>query len=171
MSNGLDALQQRQRRGRPQPPASRHPRPPAAPADETSPSVEPASSNLSGQSLPVPAASDVETRDRPPEPETEPTPQLTSRAQPRARRPVGGSSHDRPMTTPNEPTANLGVRVRNSIDDRLEELIFRLRRAGVRSSKAEIVEMLIWELPAEPDDDFRKRLARFRDHAPRELEA
>lgn len=72
---------------------------------------------------------------------------------------------------PNEPAANLAVRVRRSVDDRLAELLFNLRRTGVRSSKAELVEMLLWELPAEPTEEFRGRLATFRERAPRDVPA
>lgn len=72
---------------------------------------------------------------------------------------------------PNERAANLAVRVRQSVDERLVELLFNLRRAGVRSSKAELVEMLVWELPAEPTEEFRGRLAAFRERAPRDTPA
>jgi len=37
----------------------------------------------------------------------------------------------------------------------------------VRSSKVELIEMLLWELPDVPDDDLRARLASFRTAAPR----
>jgi hypothetical protein len=77
---------------------------------------------------------------------------------------------ERPATTPDEPYANLAVRVRRSLDDRLDDLTFDLRRQGVRSSKAEIIELLLWELPPDPDDSFRARLARFREHAPRDVQ-
>jgi hypothetical protein len=75
---------------------------------------------------------------------------------------------ERPQTTPDEPIRNLAVRIRLSIDSRLDELLHELRRAGVRSSKTEIVEMLVWELPANPKGEFRKRLSAFREKAPRE---
>jgi hypothetical protein len=71
---------------------------------------------------------------------------------------------------PDEPYANLAVRVRRSLDDRLAALTFGLRRQGVRSSKAEIIELLLWELPPEAGDAFRARLAAFREHAPREVQ-
>ncbi len=65
-----------------------------------------------------------------------------------------------------EPTANLAVRVRRSLDDRLFDVLAGLRRTGVRSSKAELVEMLLWELPGEADK-LAARLAAFRERAPR----
>lgn len=75
---------------------------------------------------------------------------------------------DRPQTQPNEPLANLQVRVRRSLDGRLADLIHALRSGGVRTSKVELVELLLWELPAEPSPELRRRLADFRQHAPRE---
>lgn len=76
----------------------------------------------------------------------------------------------RPATTPHEPYANLAVRVRRSLDARLDDLAIDLRRQGVRSSRAEIIELLLWELPPAPDASFRARLAQFREHAPREVQ-
>ena len=70
---------------------------------------------------------------------------------------------------PDEPAINLPVRVRRSLDDRLTDVVYQLRREGVRSTKAEVAEMLLYELPATVDEAFRKRLADFRTHAPREV--
>jgi hypothetical protein len=42
----------------------------------------------------------------------------------------------------------------------------RLQRS-IRTSKTELVEMLLWELPDEPDDDLVERLKRYRLAAPR----
>jgi hypothetical protein len=64
------------------------------------------------------------------------------------------------------PPANLAIRVRKPLDDRLAELIHALRRDGVRTSKVELVEMLLWELPDDPVA-ARERLRRFRGYAPR----
>lgn len=61
----------------------------------------------------------------------------------------------------------LGVRVRDIFDERLDEIVHQLRRSGVRSSKAELVELLLFELPSQPDDLLRTRLAAFRREAPR----
>jgi hypothetical protein len=76
----------------------------------------------------------------------------------------------RPATSPDEPYANLAVRVRRSLDERLDDLAIDLRRDGVRTSKAELIELLLWELPPDPDHSFRARLARFREHAPRDVQ-
>jgi hypothetical protein len=51
---------------------------------------------------------------------------------------------------------------------RVMHLVHELRRQHmIRSNKTELVEMLLWELPEEPDDDLAKRLQRYRLAAPR----
>ena len=68
---------------------------------------------------------------------------------------------------PTWPPVNLAIRVRRPLDDRLADIIHGLRGQGVRTSKVELIEMLLWELP---DDDLpavRERLRQFRDWAPR----
>jgi hypothetical protein len=95
-------------------------------------------------------------------------PTAASSPHPRPRRPTqpaSGRSH--PKTAPDEPSANLAIRVRRSLDDHLNELIFALRREGIRSSKVELIEMLLWELPSRPGDDLTGRLSAFRHAAPR----
>jgi hypothetical protein len=67
-----------------------------------------------------------------------------------------------------EPLANLGVRVRRSLDDRMSDLIHDLRRRhGIRISKAELFEVLLAELPASATPDFIARVNAFRATAPR----
>ena len=78
------------------------------------------------------------------------------------------ATEDRPDTKPGEPTANFSVRVRQSLDTRLLDLVHAFRREGLRTSKVEIVELLLWELPAESSPELRRRLAEFRQKAPRE---
>ena len=73
----------------------------------------------------------------------------------------------RPAWPPDLPPANLAIRVRKPLDDRLADLIHALRREGVRTSKVELIEMLLWELPAEDAAGARERLRRFRGFAPR----
>jgi hypothetical protein len=68
---------------------------------------------------------------------------------------------------PDLPAANLAIRVRKPLDDRLAELIHALRREGVRTSKVELIEMLLWELPEDDVAGARERLRRFRAVAPR----
>jgi hypothetical protein len=65
--------------------------------------------------------------------------------------------------------ANLAVRIRRPIDDRLARLLLSLRAEGIRSSKAELVEMLLWHLPEGADDQqLRAQLRAFREAAPRD---
>jgi hypothetical protein len=72
---------------------------------------------------------------------------------------------------PDVPPVNLAIRVRRPLDDRLADLIHTLRGRGVRTSKVELIEMLLWELPepATGADDLMERLGRFRTKAPRVL--
>jgi hypothetical protein len=77
----------------------------------------------------------------------------------------------RPATTedssPAIAAAGPAVRVRRSLDRRLDDLAYELRRSGVRSSKAELVELLLWELPPTVTPELAARLARFRSVAAR----
>jgi hypothetical protein len=68
---------------------------------------------------------------------------------------------------PDLPPVNLAIRVRRPLDDRLADLIHDLRREGVRTSKVELIEMLLWELPEDDPAGARERLRRFRAFAPR----
>jgi hypothetical protein len=65
------------------------------------------------------------------------------------------------------PPVNLAIRVRKPLDDRLAEVIHQLRGDGVRTSKVELIEMLLWEMPDDDPTAVRERLRRFRDWAPR----
>lgn len=67
----------------------------------------------------------------------------------------------------NEPMANLAVRVRKSLDDRLADVVHDLRRQGLRTSKAEVVEMLIAALPAQIEPGLSEKLMEYRSKAPR----
>ncbi len=66
-----------------------------------------------------------------------------------------------------EPSANYAVRVRRTLDDQVAWRLAQLRRQGVRSSKVELTEMLLWELAQAQLDQIAKRLRDFRAHAPR----
>jgi len=72
---------------------------------------------------------------------------------------------------PNEEAINFPVRVRRTLDDRITDLVYQLRRQGVRTTKQEIAEMLLWELPENPDEAFVKRLDEFQRAAGRHLSA
>jgi hypothetical protein len=53
------------------------------------------------------------------------------------------------------------------LDDHLGDLIYALRKQGVKTSKTEIFELLLWELPISADGDLRRRIEQFRQLAPR----
>ena len=65
------------------------------------------------------------------------------------------------------PPVNLAIRVRKPLDDRLADVIHELRQDGVRTSKVELIEMLLWEMPEGQTPALRERLRHFRDWAPR----
>lgn len=69
------------------------------------------------------------------------------------------------------PPVNLAIRVRKPLDDRLADVIHQLRRDGVRTSKVELIEMLLWEMPEDQMPELRERLRQFRDWAPRGIGA
>lgn len=62
-----------------------------------------------------------------------------------------------------EPTVNLAGRVRSSLGLRLDQIVLDLRLHGVRASKAELLEMLLFELPEQATPELRDRLERFRN--------
>lgn len=152
-TNGLAALRSKvERRSRQVPP----PRTAAAPAP---PAINPESAQESGETESHSAS--IEAAPTPPAP----------RARPRRSPAVPVQAGERhPQTSPDEPSANLAIRVRRSLDERLNELIFDLRRDGVKTSKVELVEMLLWELPPRPGASLTDRLASFRRAAPRTRE-
>lgn len=141
-SSGIDLMRRRMER------ASRRPPPPRRAAEE-------------GRS--------AEERDPPPAAATAPTPAAPDPAPPAS---TTQRSGPRPAPSPARlaadlPPVNLAIRVRKPLDDRLVDLIHALRRDGVRTSKVELIEMLLWELPAGDARGARERLRRFRGFAPR----
>lgn len=86
-----------------------------------------------------------------------------------ARRAAAPASR-RPRVSAADPPVNLAIRVRRPLDEHLVDILHDLRKAGVRSSKVELIEMLLWELPADPAA-VRGRLADFRRAAPRGTDA
>ena len=142
-SSGIDLMRARMERASRRPPPSRRP----AEAAATS-APEPVGE---GGEPPVlaPAAA--------PAPSADPRPGAPAPARPGA--PA--------RLAPDLPPVNLAIRVRKPLDDRLADLIHALRREGVRTSKVELIELLLWELPAEDVAGARERLRRFRGFAPR----
>lgn len=138
---GIDLMRRRIERASRQAPPSRRP---AAPPDESA--ATPAAP------APVPAPDS-------PAPETTPVRAARRSAPTRAASPMRLGA--------DLPPVNLAIRVRKPLDDRLAEVIHQLRGDGVRTSKVELIEMLLWEMPDDEPTAIRERLRRFRDWAPR----
>ena len=68
---------------------------------------------------------------------------------------------------PDEPSANYAVRVRRTLDDLVAWRLAELRRNGVRCSKVELTEMLLWEIADIDVTELSVRLRSFRQHASR----
>jgi hypothetical protein len=81
--------------------------------------------------------------------------------------PGGPARAPRAALPADAPAANLAIRVRRPLDEHLADLIHQLRRRGVRTSKVELIEVLLWELPERATPELVERLARFRRAAPR----
>jgi len=94
-----------------------------------------------------------------------PRPAKAARATPAATRSVRRAAPER--LGADLPPVNLAIRVRKPLDDRLAEVIHQLRQDGVRTSKVELIEMLLWEMPDDQLAELRERLRQFRDWAPR----
>ena len=141
-SSGIDLMRARMERASRRPPPSRRPAEAAAP-EPVGEGGEPAALAPAPAPAAVPAPS----------------------AGPRRARPGRPAAPAR--LAPDLPPVNLAIRVRKPLDDRLADLIHALRREGVRTSKVELIEMLLWELPAEDVAGARERLRRFRGFAPR----
>lgn len=154
--SGIDLMRARMQRGRRQPPSPRR-----------SVDGEEAPARESLTPVPAPAPEPAATVVAPVAPEVvqAPEPEMAVKA-PRTTR------KDAPLRlSPALPWANLAIRVRRPLDDRLADLIHELRREGVRTSKVEVIEMLLWELPPDDVEGLRKRITRFRRHAPRSTAA
>ncbi len=66
------------------------------------------------------------------------------------------------------PTVGLTARIRVPLDRRIVGLVRALQDEGVRTSKIELIEMLISELPEELTPAFRARVEAFRARAGRQ---
>jgi hypothetical protein len=145
-TSGIDVMRRRMERASRQPPPPRR----ARAAEDAPP---PASGEGVGETPAQPVAAAEPARPPAPAP-----------AAPRARR---RAQPDPVRLAADLPPANLAIRVRRPLDERLADLIHALRREGVRTSKVEMIEMLLWELPEEDHPAVRERLRRFREWAPR----
>jgi hypothetical protein len=146
-TSGIDVMRRRMER------ASRQPPPPRR-AREAEDAPPPSSGEGVGE---TPA---------PPPPATA-EPSRASALAPAAPRTPRRAQPDPVRLAADLPPANLAIRVRRPLDERLADLIHALRRDGVRTSKVEMIEMLLWELPEEDHPAVRERLRRFREWAPR----
>jgi hypothetical protein len=73
-----------------------------------------------------------------------------------------------PLQVPfDDPPTNWAVRVRRTLDELTSQRLGELRARGVKSSKVELTELLLWELDDSTAHDLEKRLAHFRRNAPR----
>ncbi|WP_396909664.1 hypothetical protein [Mycolicibacterium sp.] len=145
-TDGISAMRQRMARARRTPPAPRH----------------------AAQGTPVPNAGVTP----PPEPADTPAPAPATAKPSRPRRasaPRVAKVSEPLRLAPDEAPVNLAIRVRRPLDDRLADMIHRLRGRGVRTSKVELIEMMLWELSGDEAADERilERLGRFRTWAPR----
>lgn len=144
-ASGIDLMRRRIERASRQAPPSRHPR-----AEPTAP---PAPEEALAQAPAAPAAAE-------PAPSAAPAPARAARRS----RPVGERG---PRLAPDLPPVNLAIRVRKPLDDHLADTIHALRGQGVRTSKVELIEMLLWESAGADADAVRARLRVFREWAPR----
>lgn len=146
--SGIDLMRRRIERASRQPPPSRRPR---------------------GDAAAVAAA---------PDPPAQPTPAATPVPAPRPKRARAATVGETPAaaspTTAGHvrlaadlPPVNLAIRVRKPLDDGLADAIHALRRDGVRTSKVELIEMLLWESAGATPEAIRERLRVFREWAPR----
>jgi hypothetical protein len=94
-------------------------------------------------------------------------PSSTAGSQSRSRRTNASDSATVLRLERDEPISDYAVRVRRSLDDLVAWRLAELRRQGVRTTKVELTEMLLWELAVAEPDDLEHRLEVFREHAPR----
>lgn len=142
-ASGIDLMRRRIERASRQPPRSRRPRGDAAVAAPV-PAAEPTDA-------PAPAAA----------------PAAPAAPRPRRARPAREVGGTRVRLAPDLPPVNLAIRVRKPLDDGLADQIHALRRDGVRTSKVELIEMLLWESAGATPEGLRERLRVFREWAPR----
>lgn len=144
--DGIDLMRRRMARAQRVPPTPRRPATSTAPAAEAGETTGTQPVTATPARQPAPAA----------------------RPARRAANPPGASR--RPRVVASDPPVNLAIRVRRPLDEHLVDVLHDLRKAGVRSSKVELIEMLLWDLPADAAS-VRTRLAEFRRAAPRGTDA
>jgi hypothetical protein len=96
-----------------------------------------------------------------------PPPQRQSSRRPR---PPLADSPTRPAAHGPEPQVQLTLRVRAELDERLVDVVHDLRRLIGRTTKVELIELMISELPDQDPkslEDLARRLETFRQARPR----
>jgi hypothetical protein len=174
-------LQQRRTRPRRKPPAHRPargtPTPPNvhAPASKTGDASGPLAASAAATEIEDSTATIAPVDDdsqQPREPIGDGTPAAatvsTRRRTPPSSSPVTANDRaQRLRLDPDEPSANYAVRVRRTLDELVAWRLAELRRNGVRCSKVELTEMLLWEIADIDVDELSLRLRAFRQHASR----
>ena len=140
--SGIDLMRRRIERASRQAPPSRRPQTEEAPAADVAAGA-PAPEPVSEEAAPTPARA------------------------PRTPGRRGAGEGERARLAPDLPPVNLAIRVRKPLDDGLVDTIHALRAQGVRTSKVELIEMLLWESAGVPAEAVRERLRVFREWAPR----
>jgi hypothetical protein len=100
-------------------------------------------------------------------PVAEAVPSPAPAPRPKRTRTASAVGQGRVRLAPDLPPVNLAIRVRKPLDDALADTIHALRGAGVRTSKVEVIEMLLWESAGAAPEAVRERLRTFREWAPR----
>jgi hypothetical protein len=174
-------LQNRRTRPRRKPPAHRPargtPTPPeihtaASTAGDASdrPATKTTATGISdSQGVIASAGDDSQT---PREPTGDSTPAASTTRTPRRTSPSSSTAKasQRPQRLrldPDEPSANYAVRVRRTLDDLVAWRLAELRRNGIRCSKVELTEMLLWEIADIDVAELAARLQTFRQDASR----
>lgn len=134
--------------------------------------IERASRQAPPSRRPAEAVAAVDPDPAPPAPASAPVAEAARQRPARAARTTPGGARSVRRAAPvrlgaDLPPVNLAIRVRKPLDDRLAEVIHQLRQDGVRTSKVELIEMLLWEMPDDQLAGLRERLRQFRDWAPR----
>jgi hypothetical protein len=171
-------LQQRRTRPRRKPPAHRPaqgtPSPPeihtaAAKAGDASrpPAASAEATDIEDSQAALAPADDHSQKPRKPTGDRAPAATHTARRTPPKSSQATNDRAERLRLDPDEPSANYAVRVRRTLDDLVAWRLAELRRNGVRCSKVEITEMLLWEIADIDVAELAARLKVFRQHASR----
>ena len=153
--SGIDLMRRRIERASRRPPPAPRSRP-AHGASAQGPPAAPAEGDAAAPARPTP----------PPSSGAGEGGERTVASAPR-KRPAPAPRPGRPRLAPDLAPVNLAIRVLKPLDDHLADLIHDLRRDGVRTSKVELIEMLLWEQTSEDARAVRERLGAFRVAAPR----